>query len=72
MELLADRDPEEARQILDPVLEHMMAKPRHDLLYASASFPRLDFSQSKLPRLRGHQWLTMLPYTTSCSVLDAR
>jgi hypothetical protein len=25
MELLADRDPEEARQILDPVLEHMMA-----------------------------------------------
>jgi class 3 adenylate cyclase/tetratricopeptide (TPR) repeat protein len=25
MELLADRDPEEARQILDPVLEHLMA-----------------------------------------------
>src|SRR5205823_3246061 len=25
MELLAERDPEEARQILDPVLEHMMA-----------------------------------------------
>jgi class 3 adenylate cyclase len=25
MELLADRDPEEARAILDPVLEHMMA-----------------------------------------------
>src|SRR5262249_2914919 len=25
MELLADRDPEEARQILDPVVEHMMA-----------------------------------------------
>jgi len=25
MELLADRDPEEARQFLDPVLEHMMA-----------------------------------------------
>src|SRR5205809_648380 len=25
MELLADRDPEEARHILDPVLEHMMA-----------------------------------------------
>src|SRR5262249_16538014 len=24
MELLADRDPEEARRILDPVLEHMM------------------------------------------------
>ena len=24
MELLADRDPEEAREILDPVLEHMM------------------------------------------------
>jgi class 3 adenylate cyclase len=28
MELLADRDPEEARQILDPVLEHMM-EPVH-------------------------------------------
>src|SRR5262249_41300130 len=25
MELLADRDPEEARQLLDPVVEHMMA-----------------------------------------------
>ena len=25
MELMADRDPEEARQLLDPVLEHMMA-----------------------------------------------
>ena len=25
MELLADRDPEEARQLLDPVLEQMMA-----------------------------------------------
>src|SRR5262249_49422903 len=25
MEMLADRDPEEARKILDPVLEHMMA-----------------------------------------------
>jgi class 3 adenylate cyclase len=25
MELLADRDPEEARQLLDPVIEHMMA-----------------------------------------------
>ena len=25
MELLADRDPEEARQLLDPVLEHLMA-----------------------------------------------
>ena len=24
MELLADRDPEEARKLLDPVLEHMM------------------------------------------------
>src|SRR5207245_8181052 len=24
MELLADRDPEEARRLLDPVLEHMM------------------------------------------------
>jgi hypothetical protein len=26
MELLADRDPEEARKILDPVVEHMMDK----------------------------------------------
>ena len=25
LELIADRDPEEARQILDPVLEHLMA-----------------------------------------------
>ena len=25
MELLADRDPEDARQLLDPVLEHRMA-----------------------------------------------
>jgi hypothetical protein len=25
MELLADRDPEEARQLLDPVLERLMA-----------------------------------------------
>ena len=25
MELLADRDPEEARHLLDPVLDHMMA-----------------------------------------------
>ena len=24
MELLADRDPEDARKLLDPVLEHMM------------------------------------------------
>jgi hypothetical protein len=24
MELLADRDPEEARKLLDPVIEHMM------------------------------------------------
>ena len=26
MELLADRDPEEARKLLDPVLEHMMGR----------------------------------------------
>jgi len=26
MELLAERDPEEARQLLDPVLEHMMPR----------------------------------------------
>src|SRR5262249_56226405 len=30
MELLADRDPEEARRLLDPVLEHMMAGVRHE------------------------------------------
>src|SRR5262245_24459415 len=29
MELLADRDPEEARKILDPVLERMMAAVHH-------------------------------------------
>jgi class 3 adenylate cyclase len=29
MALLADRDPEEARQLLDPVLEHMMAAVHH-------------------------------------------
>ena len=29
MELLAERDPEEARQLLDPVLEHMMAAVHH-------------------------------------------
>jgi hypothetical protein len=28
MELLADRDPEDARKLLDPVLEHMMAAVR--------------------------------------------
>src|SRR4029450_11486675 len=28
MELLADRDPEEARQLLDPVLERLMAAVR--------------------------------------------
>jgi hypothetical protein len=34
MELLADRDPEEARQLLDPVLERMMAilAPAHQPL----------------------------------------
>lgn len=29
MELLADRDPEEARQLLDPVLKHMMEAVHH-------------------------------------------
>jgi class 3 adenylate cyclase len=29
MELLADRDPEDARQLLDPVLERMMAAVHH-------------------------------------------
>src|SRR5205814_4284549 len=29
MELLADRDPEDARKILDPVLEHMMEAVHH-------------------------------------------
>jgi len=30
MELLADRDPEEARKLLDPVLEHMMEAHRYE------------------------------------------
>ena len=30
MELLADRDPEEARKLLDPVLERMMEAVHHD------------------------------------------
>ena len=30
MELLADRDPEEARELLDPVLEHMMEAVHRD------------------------------------------
>src|SRR6266852_931698 len=30
MELLADRDPEEARALLDPVLEHMMEAVHRD------------------------------------------
>ena len=30
MELLADRDPEEARKLLDPVLEHMMEAVHRD------------------------------------------
>src|SRR5215470_1867513 len=29
MELLADRDPEDARKLLDPVLEHMMEAVHH-------------------------------------------
>ena len=29
MELLAERDPEEARELLDPVLEHMMEAVHH-------------------------------------------
>src|SRR5215510_13759636 len=29
MELLADRDPEEARELLDPVIEHMMEAVHH-------------------------------------------
>ena len=32
MELLADRDPEDARGILDPVLERMMAAVRREFL----------------------------------------
>ena len=31
MELLADRDPEEARQLLDPVLERLMAAVHHTM-----------------------------------------
>jgi class 3 adenylate cyclase len=30
MELLADRDPEDARPLVDPVLEQMMAAVHHD------------------------------------------
>ena len=30
MALLADRDPEEARKLLDPVLEHMMEAHRYE------------------------------------------
>src|SRR4051794_36037829 len=41
----------------------------HDLLYASASFPRLDFRQAKLPLARGSPWRKMLSCTTACSVL---
>ena len=51
MELLADRDPEEARKILDPVLELMMeAVHRYEgtcLLYTSPS-PR-DRQKSRMP-----------------------
>jgi ribosomal protein L40E len=35
MELLADRDPEEARQLLDPVLEQMVFHPRPSAGYCS-------------------------------------
>ncbi len=47
-------------------------KPRHNLLYASASFRRLDLSPSKLPLSQGDQWLNMLSCTTTCSVLAYR
>src|SRR5256885_15207445 len=47
-----------------------VGKPRHDLLYASASFPRLDFRQAKLPLARGYPWLKMLSCTTPCSVMS--
>ena len=48
---------------------YILHKPRHDLLYASASFPRLDFRQAKLPLARGSPWLKMLSCTTPCSSL---
>jgi hypothetical protein len=38
MELLADRDPEEARQLLDPVLERMMTAVHRASITASATF----------------------------------
>jgi hypothetical protein len=40
MELLADRDPEEARKLLDPVLEHMIEEDR-DLL-PLAPYPNVE------------------------------
>ena len=65
--------PRIARECLAP-LRHRLprsleGKPRHDLLYASASFRRLDCSQSKPALSTGHQWLKMLSCTTPCSVL---
>jgi hypothetical protein len=51
MELLAERDPEEARAILDPVLERMMAAahPRSQQASAAARKPVL----TAVPGVRG-------------------
>jgi hypothetical protein len=49
--------------------QQLMAKPRHDLLYASASFHRLDCRPSKPALSTGHQWLKMLSCPTPWSVL---
>jgi class 3 adenylate cyclase len=51
MELLAERDPEEARAILDPVLERMMAAahPRSQQASAAAQKP----GPTAVPGVRG-------------------
>src|SRR6266545_4836425 len=63
---------EQRRQACHVPPEVQYHKPRHDLLYASASFRRLDCSQSKPALSTGHQWLKMLSCTTPCSVLGYR
>ena len=57
---------------LDEVNTELQSKPRHDLLYASASFRRLDFRRSKPALSPGHPCLKMLSCTISCSVLEYR
>jgi len=47
MELLADRDPEDARKLLDPVLERMMEAVHH---YEGKPHPPIFFSGLKDPK----------------------